>query len=98
MLLQLPVQVESEASMNEKLNAILAELRSRSACYKADRASRKYTAVSEAMPKAYRLVKMVRFGSQARGDADAGSDIDVLVVLKGQELAENLIGTLPPNS
>ncbi|HEY9605204.1 MAG TPA: nucleotidyltransferase domain-containing protein [Allocoleopsis sp.] len=31
-----------------------------------------------------RLVKMVLFGSQARGDADAGSDIDVLVVLKGQ--------------
>lgn len=31
-----------------------------------------------------RLVTMVLFGSQARGDADAGSDIDVLVVLKGQ--------------
>lgn len=31
-----------------------------------------------------RLVKMVLFGSQARGDADAGSDIDVLVVLKGE--------------
>lgn len=31
-----------------------------------------------------RLVKMVLFGSQARGDADAGSDIDVLIVLKGQ--------------
>jgi predicted nucleotidyltransferase len=31
-----------------------------------------------------RLVKMVLFGSQARGDADTDSDIDVLVVLKGQ--------------
>lgn len=31
-----------------------------------------------------RLVKMVLFGSQARGDAHAGSDIDVLIVLKGQ--------------
>lgn len=30
-----------------------------------------------------RLVRMVLFGSQARGDADPGSDIDVLVVLKG---------------
>ena len=30
-----------------------------------------------------RLVHMVLFGSQARGDAESGSDIDVLVVLKG---------------
>lgn len=30
-----------------------------------------------------RLVKMVLFGSQARGDASPGSDIDVLVVLRG---------------
>jgi predicted nucleotidyltransferase len=30
-----------------------------------------------------RLVKMVLYGSQARGDADPGSDIDVLVVLQG---------------
>jgi predicted nucleotidyltransferase len=29
------------------------------------------------------LVRMVLFGSQARGDAEPGSDIDVLVVLKG---------------
>ena len=31
-----------------------------------------------------RLFKMVLFGSQARGDATKNSDIDVLVVLKGQ--------------
>jgi len=31
-----------------------------------------------------RLAQMVLFGSQARGDAEPGSDIDVLVVLKGQ--------------
>lgn len=30
-----------------------------------------------------RLVQMVLFGSQARGDAHRGSDVDVLVVLKG---------------
>jgi uncharacterized protein len=30
-----------------------------------------------------RLVKLVLFGSQARGDANIDSDIDVLVVLKG---------------
>jgi len=30
-----------------------------------------------------RLVKLVLFGSQARGNADADSDIDVLVILKG---------------
>lgn len=31
----------------------------------------------------HRLVRMVLYGSQARGDAESGSDIDVLVVLKG---------------
>lgn len=31
-----------------------------------------------------RLVRLVLFGSQARGDAEEGSDIDVMVVLKGQ--------------
>ena len=30
-----------------------------------------------------RLVRLVLFGSQARGDPEPGSDIDVLVVLKG---------------
>lgn len=39
-----------------------------------------------------RLVRMVRFGSHARGDAEPDSDIDVLVVLKypvspGREIA-----------
>lgn len=31
-----------------------------------------------------RLSRMVLFGSHARGDAEPGSDIDVLVVLKGE--------------
>ena len=30
-----------------------------------------------------RLVRLVLFGSQSRGEADPGSDIDVLVVLEG---------------
>lgn len=31
-----------------------------------------------------RLVRLVLFGSHARGDAEPGSDIDVLVVLRGE--------------
>ena len=31
-----------------------------------------------------RLVQLVLFGSQARGDADPDSDIDVLIVLQGK--------------
>ncbi|MHB9038336.1 MAG: nucleotidyltransferase domain-containing protein [Armatimonadota bacterium] len=33
-----------------------------------------------------RLVDLILYGSQARGDAVEGSDIDVLVVLKGEVL------------
>ncbi len=51
--------------MNEKVTAILAELR------------RRFEALY-----GERLVQMILFGSQVRGDAEPGSDIDVLVVLK----------------
>ncbi len=52
--------------MNDRTQAVLAELRQR-------------------LQKLYgpRLVRMVLFGSRARGDAKPGSDIDVLVVLRG---------------
>jgi predicted nucleotidyltransferase len=39
-----------------------------------------------------RLVGLRLFGSQARGDAEPGSDVDVLVILKGQVDAGSEIG------
>jgi predicted nucleotidyltransferase len=51
---------------SQKLNTILAELRSH---------------LEELYGK--RLVHLVLYGSQARGDALPGSDVDVLVVLAG---------------
>jgi uncharacterized protein (UPF0332 family) len=54
-----------------------------------------------------RLVKMVLFGSQARGDADYGQLNAVTAQQANEqitraeqflELADNLIGTIPPNS
>lgn len=52
--------------MNEKLKAILTELRS---CFE--------------LLYGEQLLQIVLYGSQARGDAEPGSDIDVLVILKG---------------
>ena len=52
--------------MNEKVQAILNELRRRLEALYGER-----------------LIHMVLYGSQARGDAGPGSDIDVLVVLRG---------------
>jgi predicted nucleotidyltransferase len=61
-----PGKFMMSAPVNDKIKAILTELKSRFQEVYGDR-----------------LVQMVLYGSQARGDADAGSDIDVLVVLKG---------------
>jgi uncharacterized protein len=41
-----------------------------------------------------RLEKLILFGSQARGDAEPDSDIDVLVVLKGEVDAGNELWTI----
>ena len=41
-----------------------------------------------------RLVKVVLFGSQARGDATSGSDIDVMVVLTGDVRPGDLVAAL----
>ena len=43
------------------------------------------TALRGRMKRVYgeRLVRMVLYGSRARGDAEPGSDIDVLIVLEG---------------
>ena len=44
-----------------------------------------------------RLVRLMLFGSLARGDADPGSDIDVLVVLEGPvRPGEEIRRTLDP--
>ncbi len=53
--------------INQRLKAILTQLRSQLENHYGDR-----------------IVQLILFGSQARGDAHPDSDIDVLVVLKGE--------------
>ncbi len=50
-----------------------------------ERLTRLLTELRRRLDKRYgqRLVRLILFGSNARGDEDPGSDIDVLVVLKG---------------
>ncbi len=43
-----------------------------------------------------RLVTTILFGSQARGDAQPGSDIDILIVLKGRVDPATEIATVGP--
>jgi len=45
-----------------------------------------------------RFSRLILFGSRARGDADEGSDVDVLVVLKGEVNAEKEIGRATPTT
>jgi predicted nucleotidyltransferase len=41
-----------------------------------------------------RLVRVVLFGSHARGDAEPGSDVDLLVVLRGEVSATTEVSRL----
>jgi len=45
-----------------------------------------------------RFSRLVLFGSRARGDAEEGSDIDVLVVLKGGVNADAEISCVAPTT
>ncbi len=65
MSLRFDKSVRDNPSMDEKLQTILTELKTKLA---AEYGSR--------------LVNVILFGSQARGDATAESDIDVMIVLK----------------
>ncbi|MCF7810419.1 nucleotidyltransferase domain-containing protein [bacterium] len=43
-----------------------------------------------------RFVKLVLFGSQARKDSESGSDIDVMIVLKGKVIPSDEIALVIP--